>query len=172
MPLSITPSCPPPCLPCPLPPKDPIARRSLLEQAAARLQHSASFALADPEPLIRLGDTLAAAAELAQQHQGSGFEFMAGVSGDAGQSIQVGSGPGAGAGPARSAAELLERALCEGYGAALALNRNNSEALVGGVGCECGRVWGWVVRKVWMANVLTDMVKAAVAVGQLLVIDV
>lgn len=78
---------------------------------------------------------------------------MAGVSGNAGQSIQVGSGPGAGAGPARSAAELLERALREGYGAALVLNRNNSEALVGGLGCECRRLWGWLLRKVWKANV-------------------
>ncbi|EFJ48167.1 hypothetical protein VOLCADRAFT_91252 [Volvox carteri f. nagariensis] len=92
--------------------QDPAARLPLLEQAAARLAQAASFDRGDPAPLRSLGDTLAAAGEAA--------EALATSSDDAAAVRHW----------YDVATAHLQAALERGYAAALALRRDDPEALV------------------------------------------
>ena len=92
---------------------------SLLEAAEARLRETASFGRGDPSPLCALGDVLCdraamAAAQAAGSPSGGG---------------ENGGENGGGAAPA--ARVLYERAISEGYGAALAIDRRCAAASAG-----------------------------------------
>ncbi|GFR51857.1 hypothetical protein Agub_g14327 [Astrephomene gubernaculifera] len=117
--------------------QDPAARLPLLEAAASRLNHAASFDRGDPQPLCSLGDVRAAAGEAAEAlataatHGSSPSEAMM-TDGDSGTTASTTPGSSAAVQHWRRVAEEhLRAALEEGYGAALRLRRDEAEALVG-----------------------------------------
>ncbi|KAG2442009.1 hypothetical protein HYH02_009801 [Chlamydomonas schloesseri] len=122
--------------------QDPAARLPLLQQAAGRLEHAASFDRADPAPLCSLGDVLAAAGEAAEalsRAAAAGHSGPADAAAAAAAAAAVAAAGSAGAsGPVAAAAHWrgvavahMTAALERGYGAALRLRADEPEALVG-----------------------------------------
>ncbi|KAG2440755.1 hypothetical protein HXX76_003612 [Chlamydomonas incerta] len=124
--------------------QDPAARLPLLQQAAGRLEHAASFDRADPAPLCSLGDVLAAAGEAAEAlaraaaaAAGPSGAADAAAAAAAAAAVAAAGASGAGAPAAAAvhwrgvAAGHMAAALERGYGAALRLRADEPEALVG-----------------------------------------
>ncbi|KAL6757494.1 hypothetical protein V8C86DRAFT_3135512 [Haematococcus lacustris] len=115
--------------------QDPQSAEELLQQAVLRLSQAVEFGRGDPEPLVALGDALAALAALLLAPEAPGTGLQLGHSSPLPHSGGVGGGSGSdgsGCSPRLLQGQaLLQRALAEGYGPALHLHRSHPQALVG-----------------------------------------
>ncbi|KXZ53952.1 hypothetical protein GPECTOR_6g870 [Gonium pectorale] len=136
---------------------DPAARLPLLQQAAGRLEHAASFDRADPAPLTSLGDVLMAAGEAAEQL--AAVALAAAGAAAAAEVDRAAAAPAAAAGDraveavrwSGEARGHLCAALERGYGAALRLRSDEPEALSAAAALQSAlsrpeRLGGWAAR--------------------------